>query len=256
MSGAWPVNCFDETLPTNKKKAEWFRFRDKFERIISCKGNVDPGNKLTALKIHAGTYLLSIIEMHEKILPGHNGVYSEVIKALNSYFHKACDTSKERMTFREMRMRSSESCMDCVLRLETQAKFCDFNSQQRQEEFLQALLRRSIPEIGVKLYELSEMFDKNIERIVNHGQHLDYIRRETEELRKDKEDSSMGESQAVNVIQYKKEFQRKRESTGRRFLGRASGSGISRFGRSSKCTRCGESHGPAQCRAFRVMPQL
>lgn len=56
MSGAWPVNRFDDTLPTNKRKAEWFRFRDQFERIISCKGNVDSLTKLTALKIHAGPY--------------------------------------------------------------------------------------------------------------------------------------------------------------------------------------------------------
>lgn len=189
--------------------------------------------------------------MHEQMIPGHSDdVYNQVITALNCYFNKACDTSKERMTFREMRMRSSEPFMDWVLRLETQAKFCDFNSEQRQEEFLQALLRRSIPEIGAKLYELSKMFDKNIERIVNHGQHLDHIRRETEELRKEKEDSPIVESEAVNVIRYKKELGGRRESTSRRFLGRTSGT--SHFRQSSKCTRCGEFHGPAQCRAFRA----
>lgn len=154
------------------------------------------------------TYLLSIIEMHEKLFPvsGVDDIYDQVVKALNSYFNKTCDTSKERMTFREMRMRSSEPFMDWVLRLETQAKFCDFSNEQRQEEFMQALLRRSIPEIGGKLYELSEMFDKNIEIIVNHGQHLDHIRRESEELKKDNEAPVIHEPHTVYALRYKKEF--------------------------------------------------
>lgn len=55
-------------------------------------------------------------------------------------------------------MIGSESFSDWVLRLEAQAKFCDFTDQQREEEFVQALLRRSIAEIADKLYEMSDMF--------------------------------------------------------------------------------------------------
>lgn len=66
LSGSWPLRQFDETLPTTKRKAEWFRFRDQFERIVSCKSPVDAVTRLTGLKIFAGSYLLSIIEMQEK----------------------------------------------------------------------------------------------------------------------------------------------------------------------------------------------
>lgn len=68
---------------------------------------------------------------------------------------------------------------------------------------MQALLRRSIPQIGEKLYEISDLFDNNIERIITHGQHLDHIRREAEELRKDKEEHfEVYESKTINSLRY------------------------------------------------------
>nr|XP_029718291.1 uncharacterized protein LOC115261060 [Aedes albopictus] len=85
------------------------------------------------------------------------------------------------MKFREMRMVASEPFVDWVLRLENQAKFCDFEADQRKEEFTQALIRRSVPEIATKLYEMSDVFNNDLERLMAHGRHLDYIRMETEE---------------------------------------------------------------------------
>lgn len=260
ISGAWPVNSFDESLPTNKRKAEWFRFRDQFERIVSVKGSVDQETKLTGLKIHAGAYLLNIIDMHEKTIPEPRvEPYDQVIKALNCYFNKTCDTSKERMTFREMRMRLAETFMDWVLRLETQAKFCDFSSDQRQEEFMQALLKRSIPQIGDKLYEMSGIFENNIERIINHGQHLDHIRRESKELEKDKEGSiPMDEPSSINVLRQKsnrtsnQSFNRYERTN--RFENKPYRRTATTYydRRGTDCTRCGEKHAPDHCRAFHV----
>lgn len=115
-------------MATNKRKAEWFRFRDQFVRIASCKGTFDSQTKLDGLKIHAGAFLLKIIEMREKDIGAHVDPYSQVMKSLDSYFNQTCSTSKERMTFREMRMRTTEAFTDWVLRLETQAKFCELSS--------------------------------------------------------------------------------------------------------------------------------
>lgn len=84
LSGTWPLKSFDEGLPTNKRKAEWIRFRDQFERIVSCKAPVSPATRLTGMKIFAGNYLLSIIELHEKFLKqDSNDVYADTVSALN-----------------------------------------------------------------------------------------------------------------------------------------------------------------------------
>lgn len=186
LSGSWPLRQFDESLPTNKRKAEWLRFRDQFERIGSCKSPVDAVTRLTGLKIFAGSYLLSIIEMQEKrILSGEtNGaddIYKAIISALDKYFNEMCDTTKERMKFREMKMRSDEAFADWVLRLESQSRFCEFTEEQRKEELVQALLRRSVPEIAGKLYEMSDVFENSVEKIISHGKHLDYIQKEAKE---------------------------------------------------------------------------
>lgn len=68
LSGSWPLTPFDGSLPTHKRKAEWVRFRDQFERIVSCKAAVDSVTKLTGMKIFAGDYLLNIIEIQEKVV--------------------------------------------------------------------------------------------------------------------------------------------------------------------------------------------
>lgn len=256
LSGSWPIEPFDENLPTNKRKAEWFRFRDQFERIASCKSHVDQKLKLTGLKIYAGRYLLSIIEMHEKSIPILQlNIYDQIIDGLNNYFNKSCDNSKERIKFREMRMRNEEPFEDWILRLETQAKFCEFSSEQRHEEFLQAVLRRSVPEISSKLYEMSEIFERNIERIINHGQHLDYIRRELCDSKQgDKENSMDYESKPVNAVQ-QHYGQRSRSYEGRRgmtnnFRGRNRSMQSGHTSRQLKCTRCGRFHEPKQCKAW------
>lgn len=84
LSGTWPLKPFDEALPTNKRKAEWVRFRDQFDRIVSCKAPVVPGMRLTGMKIFAGNYLLSIIELHEKLIDQQSvDVYADTVIALN-----------------------------------------------------------------------------------------------------------------------------------------------------------------------------
>ncbi|XP_058822568.1 uncharacterized protein LOC131684059 [Topomyia yanbarensis] len=183
LSGSWPLQPFDDSLTNNKRKAEWIRFRDQCERIVSCKAPVDSITKLTGLKNFAGNYLLTIIEMQEKLVPGGSeDIYKATLTALNNYFNQTCDTTKERMKFRELQMKMTEPFSDWVLRLGTQAKFCDFGElQQREEEFIQALLRRSIPMISEKLYEISSIFNNNLEKIINHGNHLDFIRSEAQE---------------------------------------------------------------------------
>ena len=144
LSGSWPLRQFDESLPTNKRKAEWHRFRDQFERIVSCKSPVDAITRLTGMKIFAGGYLLSIIEMQEKRLWNSevNGTadwYGTIIAALDKYFNEMCDTTKERMKFREMKMRADEAFADWVLWLDSQSLFCEFTEEQRKEELVQAL---------------------------------------------------------------------------------------------------------------------
>lgn len=58
-----------------------------------------------------------------------------------------------------MKQRAEENLTDWVLRLEAQSKFCDFNEEQRKEEFLQALIGSSVPEFAEKLYEASSCFN-------------------------------------------------------------------------------------------------
>ena len=123
--------------------------------------------------------------MHEKLSSNQIGdIYEETVQQLNGYFTQACYVVKERMKFREMQMKEAEPFSDWVLRLETQAKFCNFGVQQREEEFLQALLRRSVTEISEKLCEMSNIFNNILERIIHHGKHLDYIRLEAQEMNK------------------------------------------------------------------------
>ncbi|XP_055548094.1 uncharacterized protein LOC129731803 [Wyeomyia smithii] len=189
LSGSWPLTSFDGSLPTNKRKAEWVRYRDQFERITSCKPPVDAATKLTGLKIFAEDYLLSIIEMQQKSVPDSvEDVYQATIAALNCFLNQTCDASKERMKFRDMKMRITEAFSDWVLRLENQAKFCDFDHGQREEEFIQALVRRSVMGIREKLFEMSDFLSNDLKRIINHGKHLDYIRSEINEAKKFKEE--------------------------------------------------------------------
>lgn len=271
LSGSWPLPPFDGTLPPNNRKAEWIRFRDQYIRIVSCKAPVGAATKLTGMKIFAGSFLLNIIEVQEKLIsPNSADVYLDTIEAVNRYFNRSCDPAKERMKFREMKMRENEPYEDWVLRLEGQAKYCDFDDNQREEEFRQALLRRSIPEISVKLYEASVMLGNDLQRIINQGKHLDEIRRETGEVVKqdEKPNSNLNREEddykAVNVVRMEKPERNGRYDAGgpsRRFSG-----GQKRYRDwpvnrgawakepAARCTRCGRMHGQGQnkCAAFRV----
>lgn len=280
LSGSWPLRPFDESLPTNKRKSEWLRFRNQFERIVSCKSPVDAVTRLTGLKIYAGSYLLSIIEMLEKRISSRSAndpedVYKVIISALDKYFNEMCDTSKERMKFREMKMRSDEAFADWVLRLESQAQFCEFTEEQSKEELVQALLRRSIPEIAGKLYELSDIFENSVDKIISHGKHLDYIRKEASESGagstqqhvavQPKEVSQESEWKPVNALHSRK-LAFKQSRFAERFSPydskpKTDGAGHSRsrsdgFGGrdygTRRCKCCGRQHEPGECKAFRV----
>lgn len=182
------------------------------------------------------------------------------------------------MKFREMRMSVAEPFVDWVLRLETQARFCEFEAEQRNEEFVEALIRRSVPQIASKLYEMSDIFGNNLERITAHGRHLDYIRMEAEEPKPHaKEEGGSGKEEQdgthegvivkpVNAVQISRGGQARRgsyreprsetdsrnRSQGVTFAGR-SGPGAGRFkSNNENCSRCGSVHGPKKCRAYRA----
>ncbi|XP_021698197.1 uncharacterized protein LOC110676044 [Aedes aegypti] len=273
LSGSWPLQQFDGELPLNKRKAEWIRFRNQFERIVACKEPVEPVVQLTGLKIFAGSYLLSVIEAQENLLVGADNIYSATITALNRYFDQTCDYTKERMKFREMRMVASEPFVDWVLRLENQAKFCEFDPEQRYEEFSQALIRRSVPEIATKLYEMSDVFHNDLERIMAHGRHLDYIRLETEEVKLNAKVETSTNAEGVNEANLMKPvnavFNQMSGSSSMRYGSRreshSKGNGAVRFrnvgmrngsghysANNRNCSKCGRIHGFKECRAHRV----
>lgn len=261
LSVTWPMKAYEGKLPMNERKAEWYRFRDQFERIASGKPDVDPMTKLTALKIQGGDHLLSIIEMQEKsIKEPCSDIFARVKEALNNYFNKMCDPSKERMKFREMEMGADEVFEDWILRLENQAKFCEFTDGQRDEEFLQAISRRSIPEISLELYKVSEIFKRNVEKLITHGQHLDYMRREMREKENKKGcDGELvadgtSETKPINAVRhfernnYRNRGERPWNGFKERQNNRMSQSYMSRPRK--ECTKCGIIHGPRNCRAF------
>lgn len=275
LTGSWPLKQFDGSLPTNKRKAEWIRYRDQFERIVSCKARVDANTKLTGLKIFAGDYLLSIIEMQQKTVFDLTGdIYQATVMALNKYFNQTCDTTMERIKFRDMRMDGIESFIDWVLRLENQAKFCDFGHEQRVEEFMQALLRRSIPGIAEKLYEMSNFLGNDLERIINYGKHLDYIRTEANEVKmKMSEGQTSGASQqeatnaievrSVNALRYQKQGMHGNQDVRERPRNLSRGfksdnfnprkrTWSSRGNPDRSCYKCGQVHSPRNCKAFHV----
>lgn len=177
------------------------------------------------------------------------------------------------MKFREMRMNAAEPFVDWVLRLENQAKFCEFESEQRKEEFTQALIRRSVPEIATKLYEMSDVFNNDLERIMAHGRHLDYIRMEANERKQAvRIETSNSEDSAYegNVVKPVNAVVRQKSDSGARYRGshreprsvynrnnRFRGVGLhGRAGRynatSQNCLNCGRIHGPKDCRAYRM----
>ncbi|XP_062558896.1 uncharacterized protein LOC134223721 [Armigeres subalbatus] len=234
--------------------------------------------RLTGLKIFAGNYLLSVIETQELLCADAGNIYSATISALNRYFDQTCDYTKERMKFREMRMTASEPFVDWVLRLENQAKFCEFEAEQRKEEFIQALVRRSVPAIASKLYEMSNIFNNDLERIMAHGRHLDYIRMDTEEghqaIKVDDRNIAEEVGEGCVVKPVSAVFDRKSElgpmhynsrcgvgmqrdrgmfDRNNRYRGARFSNNAGRYnGLNKYCSKCGRLHGPKECRAHRV----
>ena len=257
LSGAWPISPFKEGLKINERKAEWIRFREQFLDILACKGEVDPMIKLTGLKIYGGPYLSNIIKIElGKIPEPEVDIFAKILNVLDLYFNKICDTGKERIKFREMRMNEQEPFEDWILRLETQATFCEFDESVYKEEFLLAILRRSIPGIADKLYEMSEIFNKDIEAIKKHGQHLDFIRRELMTSTNDvnskeavAKSMSMEPENAINAVQHDR---------GRKFINyrrRGNFRGVYKAPSHSRrieknCGKCGSTHERNRCKAF------
>lgn len=190
LASTWKLEPFNEKIPTSERKAEWRKYRDQFERIADCKMTVDPETKLKGMKIYAGEYLLSIIGMQEKlIIEPVQDKYKAVVEQVDAYFDLMCDKKQERMKFRQMKQKAEEAFADWVLRLENQSKFCDYDHEQRGEEFAQALMTNSIPSLASKLYEVANLLGQNLQKIIQHGQHLDILRMKEEEACKNELES-------------------------------------------------------------------
>lgn len=186
------------------------------------------------------------------------------------YFGQTCDLTKERIKFRDLRMESAERFVDWVLRLEKQAKFCEFDADQRKGELLQAVLTRSVPDISEKLYEMSGLLQNDLDQILAHGKHLDYIKSETEAAKqgpKAEGGCSVLEQPSEGVVvkpvyavhdQTPRYGQMRRVPyRGPRYDGNASTSRTyppRRYDKPAErvCTKCGQEHGQYECKAWRV----
>ncbi|XP_058064626.1 uncharacterized protein LOC131214265 [Anopheles bellator] len=242
LMGAWPIQPFAEGLPVQERKAEWGRFKQAFERIIECKGITSQKMKVNAMKIFAGNYLVSVIEMKE----GKESDYKGTIRALDTYFNSMCDVSKERMKLREMMMQEKEAFSDWVLRLERQARFCELQEDQRIEEIRQAVVRRSVPAIAEKLGLMAGMMEDDLQMIVKMGERIDAVRQEKLEADKAK---TMGVENAqrneVEVNAVKKE-----QSFGGRAAPFRRNGPVRSVRAERECFKCGLSHRARECKAF------
>ncbi|XP_058064854.1 uncharacterized protein LOC131214503, partial [Anopheles bellator] len=178
--------------------------------------------------------------------------YNITIEELNRYFADTCDPTKERMKFRELVMGSEEPFADWVLRLEAQAAVCEFEAAQRKEEILQAITRRSTPGIAGKLYEMASCFDNNLEKLISHGRHLDFMRSEIvgkpEEARTAETNKENGgrADESVNALRVQKQVARRaypyrmgpREVTKNEPRSR---NGVDNW-RSNRCPKCDRTH--------------
>lgn len=171
LAGSWKLDPFNEKAAPSERKAEWRKFRNQFERICDCKVQVDSWTKLKGMKIHSGEFLLNIIEMKEAetIAAGPvDDIYNATLKRVNEYFDATCDRTQERIKFCQMKQDDKETFTDWVLRLEMQAKFCEFDVEQRKEEFLQALITSSVSMLAEKLFEAASFFKNDIPRMIQH----------------------------------------------------------------------------------------
>ena len=258
LSGSWKLEPFDSKIPPSERKVEWRRFRDQFQRITDCKMPVDPETKLKGMKIYAGEYLLSILEMQEAAVGECiSDIYTEVIQLVNKYFDLTCDRTQERIKFRQMKQQGAECFSDWILRLESQSKFCEITSDQRKEEFLQALFSNSSTDISEKLYEASSYFGHDLNKIIQHGQHLDILRIKRLEQAAINEKSEIVHDHENDVKPVMWINDRKGDMTKKRTQGRYEPYENSRKReyvprkQVRDCYRCGRDHDASRCPAFR-----
>ncbi|XP_058125134.1 uncharacterized protein K02A2.6-like [Anopheles ziemanni] len=197
--------------------------------------------------------------MQQNSLAMTTDIYRDTVKALNEYFSDLCDATKERLKFREMRMKVAEPFADWVLRLQAQASLCEFRGEQREEEMLQAVTRRSIPAIADKLYEMANLFENKLEKVISHGKHLDFIRKEAEEVKSGEMDAGSRNAteeqhaglRPVNAIRsVKQSGLRYRPYAERQYNGRSGG--LQREAGRPNCPKCGRAHTWGQCKAFQA----
>lgn len=259
LASFWKLDAFNDKLPPHERKAEWRKFRDQFERIADCKIPVDPVTKLKGMKIHAGEYLLKIIEMQEEtIVQPVDDIYCKTVELVNRYFELLCDKVQERIKFRQMRQREKENFTDWILRLESQSKFCDFENEQRKEEFLQALIGNSVPDLAEKLYEASNIFHNDIPKIIQHGQHLYALRiRKMENKMAASQNEKESEGLETRPIMWvaKKNFD-ERNRREHRFQPYKTRERRNYFNKrdsttSKECDKCGKKHSINRCPAYR-----
>lgn len=253
---SWKLDAFDNNLKPHERKAEWRRFRDQFQWNLECRNTHNAEAKLRFLKIHAGDYLLKVIKMQEALLVPRKDVYEEMIELLDNYFDSLCDKTQERIKFRKMEQNAEESFNDWVLRLECQSKFCEFEGEQRNEEFLQALIGKSVPELAEKLYEASSFFHHDINKMIQHGQHLDLMRFQKLERAKPTTMNYEASTSEENIkpVMFVDRRGSSRNRDGRRYepYNRSHGS-YSRSNADSgkECQKCGKYHAVNRCPAYR-----
>lgn len=248
---SWKLDAFDNKLKPHERKAEWRRFRDQFQWNLECRNPPNGEAKLRFLRIHAGEYLLKVIKMQEALLLSKEvvDVYEEVIKLLDNYFDSLCDKTQERIKFRKMEQNAEESFNDWVLRLECQSKFCEFEGELRNEEFLQALIGNSVPELAEKLYEASSFFHNDINKMIQHGQHLDLMRFQKLETAKPltiSAEASTSEENTKPVM-----YVDKRGSSKNHDVKRYEPYSRSSAGSRKECPKCGRYHAMNRCPAYR-----
>lgn len=175
-----------------------------------------------------------------------------MIHAISGYFRQGCDKTSERVRFRLMKMKEDDIFSDWLMKLEKQAKCCEFKGKAYQEEMLQMLYANTVPEIGLKLYEL--VYDDDYQKAVTLANRLDQARlRARESISSKPELDDQTEAKAVNAVKaYRQEREKSEGFKGGRKWVPASRDREYSYQRSNPydCNRCGRKHQPKSCPAF------
>lgn len=253
VSGKWNLAEFDGSKPISERKNEYECFIEQFDRIIEVR-TLSSKQKLQAFRIHAGPYLNEVIKTQiQRGTVTSEENYNQVLSDLNQYFSRTCDTSLERTKFRDMKMKSEESFMEYVSRCEKQIKCCNFFKEQEDEEFLEALVKRSIPDISKFLRIFARSFQGDIYAVISQGTDLDNMRREQKQQQEETEVRPVMAVQkerfrATNRFRfspYKNRFREEKERP-RNWTHKFRASGPPR---SKICMKCGEDHQWGNCPA-------